>query len=76
MIMENGGFIPWDKWKPVLNRLSCPCCIGVRAMPDEEELEQLLLENLNLLVFEKQNETNETNENKNKQNETKGGGDK
>ena len=45
-------------------------------MPDEEELEQRLLENLNLLVFEKQNETNETNENKNKQNETKGGGDK
>ena len=42
-------------------------------MPDEEELEQRLLENLNLLGFEKQNETNE---NKSKQNETKGGGDK
>lgn len=73
MIMENGGFIPWDDWKPVLNRFSCPCCMGVRVMPDEEELEQRLLENLNLLGFEKQNETNE---NKSKQNETKGGGDK
>lgn len=73
MIMENGGFIPWDEWKPVLNRFSCPCCVGVRMMPDEEELEQRLLENLNLLGFEKQSETNE---NKSKQNETKGGGDK
>lgn len=39
-------------------------------MPDGEELEQMLFENLKLLGFEKQNETNT---NKTEQNTTKGG---
>ena len=39
-------------------------------MPDEEELEQRLLENLGLLGFDKQNKTNA---NKMEQNTTKGG---
>lgn len=68
--MENGGFIPWDEWKPILRTFNCPCCIGVMKMPDGEELEQRLLENLDLLGFEKQNKTND---NKTEQNTTKGG---
>ena len=38
--METGGFIPWDEWKPILRTFTCPCCSGVRLVPDEEELEQ------------------------------------
>lgn len=68
--MEIGGFIPWDEWKPILRTFTCPCCSGVRLMPDEEELEQRLLENLGLLGFDKQNKTNA---NKTEQNTTKGG---
>ena len=33
-------YVPWDDFKPALNGFSCPCCMGVRLMPDEEELEQ------------------------------------
>lgn len=38
--MEQGGFIPWEDFKPRLHTFTCPCCMGVRLMPDEEELEQ------------------------------------
>lgn len=38
--MEQGGFVSWDDFKPILHRFSCPCCMGVRIMPDAEELEQ------------------------------------
>ena len=38
--METGGFISWDEWKPILRQLNCPCCMGVKVMPDGEELEQ------------------------------------
>lgn len=38
--MEQGGFIPWEDWKPILRTFNCPCCMGVRLMPTEEELEQ------------------------------------
>ena len=38
--MQDGGFVPWDEWKPTLNTFTCPCCMGVRLMPTEEELEQ------------------------------------
>ena len=41
--MQNGGFIPWDAM-PIaqLHRCTagCLCCMGVRKMPTEEELEQ------------------------------------
>lgn len=70
IFMEIGGFVPWDEWKPILHQFNCPCYMGVRVMPDGEELEQRLLENLDLLGFEKQNETNA---NKTEQNTTKGG---
>lgn len=33
-------YVPWDDFKPALNGFTCPCCMGVRLMPDEEELEQ------------------------------------
>ena len=39
--MQDGGFVSWDEWKPILNGFNCPCCIGVRLMPTEEELEQI-----------------------------------
>lgn len=38
--MQEIGFVPWDEWKPILRQFNCPCCMGVRLMPDEEELEQ------------------------------------
>lgn len=40
--MQQIGFVSWDEWKkkPILHRFNCPCCMGVRLMPDEEELEQ------------------------------------
>lgn len=38
--MQDGGFVPWDEWKPTLNTFTCPCCMGVTLMPTEEELEQ------------------------------------
>ena len=57
--METGGFIPWDEWKPILRQFNCPCCMGVRVMPDEEELEQRLLVNLDLLCDEYQKLTKE-----------------
>lgn len=38
--MEQGGFIPWEDFKPILHQLNCPCCMGVRFVPDGEELEQ------------------------------------
>lgn len=69
-IMENGGFIPWDEWKPKLLQFNCPYCMGVKVMPDGEELEQRLLENLDLLGDEYQKLTKQ---NKQEQNETKGG---
>ena len=68
--METGGFVPWDEWKPILRQFNCPCCMGVRVMPDGEELEKLLLENLDLLGDDYQKLTNE---NKSKQNDKKGG---
>ena len=44
--MESGGFIPWDDWKPILHTFTCPCCMGVRFMPDEEELERRVNEHI------------------------------
>ena len=44
--MEQGGFVPWDDFKPILHRFNCPCCMGVRIMPDEEELEQRINEQI------------------------------
>ena len=41
---QNGGFIPWDQWKPILHFFNCPCCMGVQKMPTEEELEQRITE--------------------------------
>ena len=41
--MQNGGFIPWDAM-PITPlhgcTAGCLCCMGVRKMPTEEELEQ------------------------------------
>jgi hypothetical protein len=42
--MQNGGFVSWDEWKPILNGFNCPCCTGVRLVPTEEELEQITTE--------------------------------
>lgn len=44
--MEQGGFIPWEDWKPILHTFTCPCCMGVRLMPTEEELEQRINEQI------------------------------
>lgn len=44
--MQNGGFIPWEEWKPILHTFNCPCCMGVRLMPTEEDLEQMTTEQL------------------------------
>lgn len=46
--MQDGGFVPWEEWKPILHRLNCPCCMGVRFMPDEEELEQIITEHIDM----------------------------
>ena len=44
--MQDGGFISWDEWKPILNTFNCPCCMGinmgVKMMITEEELEQII----------------------------------
>jgi len=41
--MEQGGFIPWEEWENFKPRqLCCPCCMGVRILPDGEELEQFV----------------------------------
>lgn len=37
--MENGGFVPWDDFRPRL-LCGCSCCMGVRMMPTEYELEE------------------------------------
>ena len=44
--MQDGGFLSWDEWKPILNGFNCPCCMGVRLMPTEEELEQRVHEHI------------------------------
>ena len=44
--MQDGGFLSWDEWKPILNGFNCPCCMGVRFVPDEQELEQRINEQL------------------------------
>ena len=44
--MEHGGFIPWEDFKPILHTFTCPCCMGVRLMPTEEELEQITTERI------------------------------
>ena len=31
-------YVPWGEWKPKLRQLNCPCCMGVKVMPDGEEL--------------------------------------
>ena len=41
--MQNGGFIPWDQFPKIPLHgctAGCLCCMGVRKMPTEEELEQ------------------------------------
>lgn len=44
--MRTGGFVSWDDWKPILHSMTCPCCLGVRLMPTEEELEQRITESI------------------------------
>lgn len=39
-------YVPWDDFRPTLNSFTCPCCMGVRIMPDGEELEQLINEQI------------------------------
>ena len=44
--MQNGGFVSWDEWKPILNGFNCPCCMGAMIMPTEEELEQRVTDHI------------------------------
>lgn len=44
--MEHGGFIPWEDFKPILHTFTCPCCMGVRLMPTEQELEERITEQI------------------------------
>lgn len=44
--MNDGGFISWEDFKPILRTFNCPCCMGVTLMPDEEELEQRITEHI------------------------------
>lgn len=44
--MQDGGFVSWEDWKPILHGLNCPCCMGVVLMPDGEELEQFITEQI------------------------------
>ena len=44
--MEQVISIPWGDWKPRLRTFNCPCCMGVRLMPTEEELEQRINEQI------------------------------
>ena len=44
--MQDVEFLSWDEWEPILNGFNCPCCMGVRLMPTEEELEQRITDAL------------------------------
>lgn len=44
--MEQGGFVSWEEWESFKPRQLCPCCMGVRLMPTEEELEQRVTEHI------------------------------
>ena len=39
-------YIPWDEFPLVLHSFNCPCCLGVKFMPDKEELEQFVTEQI------------------------------
>lgn len=40
--MDKALFIPWADFRPCL----CGCCIGVRKLPTEEELEERITEHI------------------------------
>ena len=67
--MQEIGFVSWDEWKPILHQFNCPCCMGVRFMPDEEELEQ----RINNALDDKQKELTEARKAIAERNKEKGG---
>jgi hypothetical protein len=68
--MQEIGFVSWEEWKPILHQFNCPCCMGVRLMPDEEELEQ----RINDFIQQGQEEVRKALESIGKQmNKSKGG---
>ena len=69
--MQQIGFVSWDEWnkKPILHQFNCPCCMGVRLMPDEEELEQ----RINDALDDKQKELTEARKAITERNKEKGG---
>lgn len=42
----DGFFVPYDDFMPALRTFNCPCCMGVTLMPDGEELEQFITEQI------------------------------
>lgn len=40
------AFVSWDEYRPILHTFNCPCCMGVKIMPTEEELEQRITEQI------------------------------
>lgn len=53
--MQNGGFIPWDKFPKIPLHgctAGCSCCLGVQKMPTEEELEQRITNMIDQEAFE------------------------
>ena len=40
------AFVSWDEYRPILHTFNCPCCMEVKIMPTEEELEQRITEQI------------------------------
>lgn len=44
--MQDGGFVSYEGFETILHRFNCPCCMGVFSMPDGEEIEQFITEQI------------------------------
>ena len=44
--MPDECFVPYDSFFARLHSYNCPCCIGGKKMPTEEELEQMITEQI------------------------------